>query len=212
MSKNSHDSRRSKIWDNSFSQKKNKRQWGFKESIRHSKNYKNLPKPLADRHQSGIPTHSIPLADDDTPDHPKFLGNFTVGHRWYTFLRVLEDRDREDVAGYIACFYSTYNFLSRVCHNLQILLQSRSKHHIIHLNLPHTCITMYSLYCFKTKQRKSKNTPKKEKNQCHKASGTSHWEPLYRPGLPQSTTFLLHSLQQEDGTQRWAHHWMWYLR
>lgn len=83
----------------------------FKKIPKVTKNFKNLPKTLSERHQSGIRADSIPLADDDASDHPLFRGVFTVG-RGSTSSRVLEDRDREDVARYIERFYPTFGELS----------------------------------------------------------------------------------------------------
>ena len=83
----------------------------FKKIPKVTKNFKNLPKTLSERHQSGVRADSIPLADDDASDHPLFRRDFTVG-RGSTFSRVLEDRDREDVARSITRFYPTFGELS----------------------------------------------------------------------------------------------------
>lgn len=83
----------------------------FKKIPKVTKNFKNLPKTLSERHQSGVRADSMPLADDDASDHPLFRGDFTVG-RGTTSSRVLEDRDREDVARYIERFYPTFGELS----------------------------------------------------------------------------------------------------
>lgn len=64
------------------------------------KNFKTLPKTLAERHQSSVNADSIPMVGMHL-----FHGDFTV-RNGSTFSRVLEDRDREDVAGYI-----THSFL-----------------------------------------------------------------------------------------------------
>ena len=83
----------------------------FKKIPKITKNFKNLPKTLSERHQSGVHADSIPLAYDDASDHPLFCGDFTVG-RGSTFAQVLEDRDRVDVARYIERFYPTFGNLS----------------------------------------------------------------------------------------------------
>lgn len=83
----------------------------FKKIPKVTKDYKNLPKTLSERHQSGVRADSIPLVDDDASDHPLFRGDFTVG-RGSTFSRVLEDRDREAAARYIERFYPTFAELS----------------------------------------------------------------------------------------------------
>ena len=108
----------------------------FKKIPKVTKNFKNLPKTLSERHQSGVHADSIPLADDDASDHPLFRRDLTV-ERGSTFSRVLEDRDREDVARSITRFYPTFGELSEAVifqvgrHNSWYLLQSRSKHHSV---------------------------------------------------------------------------------
>lgn len=43
-----------------------------------TKNFKNLPKTLSERHQSGVRADTIPLAmDDDASDHPLFWNELT---------------------------------------------------------------------------------------------------------------------------------------
>ena len=90
----------------------------FKKFPKVTKHFKNLPKTLAGRHQSGIRADSIPLAGDDASDHPMFRRDFTVGCG--STSGVLDGRDREDVAAYIARFYPTFGELSDEAIILQV--------------------------------------------------------------------------------------------
>lgn len=77
----------------------------FKNIPKITKNFKNLPKTLAERHQSGVRADSIPLSTDGTPsDHPLFRREFICG----TQKKELNQQDMDDANDCIKRFYPLF--------------------------------------------------------------------------------------------------------
>ena len=77
----------------------------FKKIPKITKNFKNLPKTLAERHQSGVRADSIPLSTDGTPsDHPLFRREFICGAQ----KKQLNQQDMDDANDCIKRFYPLF--------------------------------------------------------------------------------------------------------
>lgn len=73
-----------------------------------TKNFRNLPKTLAERHQSGVRADSISLSADDNPfDHPLFRKDFICGGS-SSYLRALDEQERNIVKDTITRFYPSF--------------------------------------------------------------------------------------------------------
>ena len=81
------------------------KQQQFKKIPKITKNFKNLPKTLAERHQSGVRADSIPLSTDGTPsDHPLFRREFICGAQ----KKQLNQQDMDDANDCIKRFYPLF--------------------------------------------------------------------------------------------------------
>ena len=85
----------------------------FKKIPKITKNFKNLPKTLTDRHQSGVRADMLSLCDD----HPLFRNDCHVG-TGSTHSRVLDIHDRDASKRYIEAFYSMFKEVSEPIHQV----------------------------------------------------------------------------------------------
>ena len=71
-----------------------------------TKSFRNLPKTLTERHQSGVRADSVPLSAGDNPsDHPLFRKEFTGGG---TSVRELDQHGRDAAKDCITRFYPAF--------------------------------------------------------------------------------------------------------
>ncbi len=79
----------------------------FKNIPRVTKNFKNLPKTMSERHQSGVCADNLALSSDHDPsDHPLFRGEIKCGRATYT--RVIEGEELNQAISRIQRFYPMF--------------------------------------------------------------------------------------------------------
>ena len=79
----------------------------FKKIPKITKNFKNLPKTLSERHQSGVRADAIPLSGCKTAsanDHPLFRKELLVA-KGSTYTKLLDGVERDEAKMYICRFY-----------------------------------------------------------------------------------------------------------
>lgn len=79
----------------------------FKKIPKITKNFKNLPKTLSERHQSGVRADAIPLSGCKTAsanDHPLFRKELLVA-KGSTYTKLLDGVERDEAKRYICRFY-----------------------------------------------------------------------------------------------------------
>lgn len=88
----------------------------FKNIPKITKNFKNLPKTLSERHQSGVRADSIPMSGDQAAsanEHPLFRKDLSIV-RGSTYTRVLDGGERGDAERYISRFYPNFKDLPAI--------------------------------------------------------------------------------------------------
>lgn len=77
----------------------------FKQILKVTKTFKNLPKTLSGRHQSGVCTDAIPLTEEKIPsDHPICRRDLVFEHG-STHTRALCGTDRDTAESYIEVLF-----------------------------------------------------------------------------------------------------------
>ena len=81
----------------------------FKHIPRVTKNFKKLPKPMSERHQSGVCADNLALSGAcDAYDHPLFRGEFKAGSG-STYTRLVDGHKFKESVNCIQRFYPSFH-------------------------------------------------------------------------------------------------------